>query len=70
MIIIWCVAGAIIGLIAGFSIPKTYSASVTLAPEVPNLDIMKNSAGKVQTYYVLSNNSGTVYLKGYYFVLY
>lgn len=34
MIIIWCVAGAIIGLIAGFSIPKTYSASVTLAPEV------------------------------------
>ena len=34
MIIIWCIAGAIIGLIAGFSIPKTYSASVTLAPEV------------------------------------
>lgn len=34
MIIIWCVVGAIIGLIAGFSIPKTYSASVTLAQEV------------------------------------
>lgn len=33
MIIKWCVAGAIIGLIAGFSIPKTYTASVTLAPE-------------------------------------
>ena len=38
--------------------------NVTLAPEVPNLDIMKNSAGKVQTYYVLSNNSGTVNLNG------
>lgn len=33
MIIKWCVAGAIIGLVAGFSIPKTYTASVTLAPE-------------------------------------
>ena len=34
MIIAWCIAGAIIGLVAGFSIPKTYSAGVTLAPEV------------------------------------
>lgn len=33
MIIKWCIAGAVIGLIAGFSIPKTYTASVTLAPE-------------------------------------
>ena len=33
MIIKWCVAGAIIGLVVGFSIPKTYKASVTLAPE-------------------------------------
>lgn len=33
MIIKWCIAGAVIGLIAGFSIPKTYSSSVTLAPE-------------------------------------
>ena len=41
MIIIWCIAGAIIGLIAGFSIPKTYSASVTLAPEVEG----KSSSG-------------------------
>ena len=32
-IIKWCVAGAIIGLVVGFSIPKTYKASVTLAPE-------------------------------------
>ena len=33
MIIKWCIAGAIIGLVAGFSIPKTYSSGVTLAPE-------------------------------------
>lgn len=33
MIIKWCVAGAIIGLIVGFSIPKTYKSGVTLAPE-------------------------------------
>lgn len=34
MIIKWCIGGAILGLIIGFSIPKTYSASVTLAPEL------------------------------------
>lgn len=33
MIIKWCVVGAVIGLVVGFSIPKTYSAGVTLAPE-------------------------------------
>lgn len=34
MIIKWCICGAIIGLVVGFSIPKTYTASVTLAPEM------------------------------------
>ena len=33
-IIKWCIAGAVIGLVIGFSIPKTYKASVTLAPEL------------------------------------
>ena len=33
MIIKWCIVGAVIGLVAGFSIPKTYKAGVTLAPE-------------------------------------
>lgn len=33
-IIKWCIAGAIIGIVAGFSIPKTYKAGVTLAPEL------------------------------------
>lgn len=32
-VLIWCVCGAVLGLVAGFSIPKTYSASVVLAPE-------------------------------------
>lgn len=32
-IIRWCVIGAVIGLVVGFSIPKTYRASATLAPE-------------------------------------
>ena len=34
MIIKWCIVGAVIGLVAGFSIPKTYKAGVTLVPEV------------------------------------
>ena len=34
MIIKWCVVGAVIGLVVGFSIPKTYTAGVTLAPEL------------------------------------
>lgn len=33
MIIKWCVVGAVIGLVVGFSIPKTYKAGATLAPE-------------------------------------
>lgn len=33
MIIKWCVVGAVIGLVIGFSLPKTYSAGATLAPE-------------------------------------
>lgn len=33
MITKWCIGGAIVGLIMGFSIPKTYEASVVLAPE-------------------------------------
>lgn len=33
MIVKWCVLGASIGLVVGFSIPKTYKAGVTLAPE-------------------------------------
>ena len=31
-IIKWCVAGAVIGLIVAFSIPREYSTTVKLAP--------------------------------------
>lgn len=34
MIILWCCAGAVIGLVIGFSLPKTYWAGATLAPEM------------------------------------
>lgn len=34
LIIRWCLIGAVIGLVAGFSIPKTYRVSATLAPEM------------------------------------
>lgn len=33
MIIKWCIVGAILGLIVGFSLPKTYTAKVSFAPE-------------------------------------
>ena len=32
-IIKWCVVGAVVGLVVGFSLPKKYYASVVLAPE-------------------------------------
>ena len=34
MIVRWCLIGAVVGLIVGFSIPKTYKARVILVPEV------------------------------------
>ena len=33
MIIKWCCVGAVIGLMVGFSIPKTYKTGAVLAPE-------------------------------------
>lgn len=33
MIIKWCCVGVVIGLVVGFSLPKTYKAGATLAPE-------------------------------------
>ena len=32
-LLIWCAVGAVLGLVIGFSIPKTYSAFAVLAPE-------------------------------------
>lgn len=33
LIIKWCICGAVFGLVVAFSLPKTYNASVVLAPE-------------------------------------
>lgn len=33
MILKWCAVGVVVGLVAGFSLPKTYTAGTTLAPE-------------------------------------
>lgn len=34
MIVRWCVVGALVGLVIGFSIPKEYTVTVKLAPEI------------------------------------
>ena len=34
MIIKWCVVGAVIGLVVGFSLPRVYRSHVSLAPEI------------------------------------
>ena len=34
MIVRWCIAGALVGLVIGFSIPKEYTVTVKLAPEI------------------------------------
>lgn len=41
----WCAIGAVIGLIVGFSIPKEYSTSVKLAPEVNGNKSMSSGLG-------------------------
>lgn len=55
MIIKWCVVGAVIGLVVGFSIPKTYSASVTLAPETQQKS--SNLSGMASMFGVNLSNS-------------
>jgi LPS O-antigen subunit length determinant protein (WzzB/FepE family) len=55
MIIKWCVVGAVIGLVVGFSIPKTYSASVTLAPETQQKS--SSLSGMASMFGVNLNNS-------------
>ncbi|MDE6649530.1 MAG: chain-length determining protein [Muribaculaceae bacterium] len=44
-IAMWCVIGAIAGLIVAFSIPKEYSTSVKLAPEAGNNQKISGSLG-------------------------
>ena len=37
IIIKWCCVGAVIGLVVGFSLPKTYKATTILAPEAESM---------------------------------
>lgn len=44
-ICLWCVIGAVIGLVVAFSIPKEYTTDVKLAPELGNNQKMNGSLG-------------------------
>ena len=44
-IILWCVCGAVIGLIIAFSIPKEYTTEVKLAPEVTDVKAGSSLSG-------------------------
>ena len=56
MIIKWCVVGAVIGLVVGFSIPKTYYAGVTFAPET-NQTVGNGLSGMASIFGVNLSNS-------------
>ena len=44
-IALWCFIGAVVGLVVAFSIPREYSTSVKLAPELGNGQKMSGSLG-------------------------
>lgn len=44
-ICLWCLIGAIVGLIVAFSIPREYTTDVKLAPEIGNNQKMSGSLG-------------------------
>ena len=44
-ICLWCLIGAIVGLIVAFSIPREYTTDVKLAPEMGNNQKMSGSLG-------------------------
>ena len=44
-IAIWCLIGAVVGLVVAFSIPREYSTSVKLAPELGNNQKISGSLG-------------------------
>ena len=42
---IWSVCGAVVGLVIAFSIPKEYSTSVKLSPEITDAKVSGGSLG-------------------------
>ncbi|MBD5194877.1 MAG: chain-length determining protein [Bacteroidales bacterium] len=63
-IILWCVIGALIGLVIGFSIPKEYTTQVKLAPEISNSGSASKNLGALAAMAGISttsNSSDAVY---------
>lgn len=56
-IVKWCCIGAVIGLVVGFSLPKTYKAFTTLAPESSEGGIGSNMGGLAAMMGVSVDNS-------------
>lgn len=54
----WCVCGAIAGLVVAFSIPKEYSASVKLAPEITDGKSASGGLGALASMAGFSTGSG------------
>ncbi|MDE6395784.1 MAG: chain-length determining protein, partial [Muribaculaceae bacterium] len=51
----WCFCGALLGLVVAFSLPKEYSVSVKLAPELPD---SKTSGGSLSALASMAGLSG------------
>ena len=58
MIVRWCIAGALAGLVIGFSIPKEYTVTVKLAPEIQG---GKTSLGGLGSLASIAGAVGTVH---------
>lgn len=58
-IIKWCCIGAVVGLVVGFSIPKEYSVTVKLAPEIANGKSSMGSLGSLAAMAGINVGSGS-----------
>ena len=58
-IAIWCIIGAVVGLVVAFSIPREYTTNVTLAPELGNNQKMNGSLGAMAAMVGLGNATQT-----------
>ncbi len=56
-IAIWCLIGAVLGLVVAFSIPREYTTDVKLAPELGNNQKMSGSLGAMAAMVGIGNNA-------------
>lgn len=59
MILKWCATGAVAGLIVGFSIPKEYTATAKLAPEITGHTSVPKSLGSIADMMGIGNVEGS-----------